>query len=224
MSECSTSAHGQADQPAAALAQHEGLVRWVVCRQWRGGLPFEEAVQEGRIALWHALQHYDPARGTTFSTYAVPAIAHAVWRAVALQQRGRAVFCLPREEGAEDALEVMHRREVYAVLGRMVEALPPRLRCIIVAHYGLQGQPPQSFAAIGARLHLTRQRIQQLHVEAVLWLAHPAHSWALRLLLERHQRGHCQRALARQRQVLRQRRGHRPGRRERAQRRGEVGQ
>ena len=40
-------------------------------------------VHEGRIGLWQALRGYDPGRGTRFSTYAVPAITHALWRAVA---------------------------------------------------------------------------------------------------------------------------------------------
>ena|GEM_PF-3489433 len=66
-----------------ALAEHEGLVHWVVRRQWRGSLSYEEALHIGRIALWQALRHYDPRRGVAFSTYAVPAIARALWQAVA---------------------------------------------------------------------------------------------------------------------------------------------
>ena len=64
------------------MRRHEALVRWVVRRQWRGPLPFPDACQEGRIALWPALTRYDPRRGTAFSTYAVPAIARASRRAV----------------------------------------------------------------------------------------------------------------------------------------------
>src|SRR5258708_14922590 len=69
------------------MAAHDGLVQWVVRRQWRGDLAFDEAVQIGRIGLWHALRGYDPARGNRFSTYAVPAITHAVWAAVATPAR-----------------------------------------------------------------------------------------------------------------------------------------
>ena len=65
-----------------AMQGHEKLVGWVVRRQWSGGLPYADMLQEGRIGLWRALQGYDPERGTAFSTYAVPAIARAVWRAV----------------------------------------------------------------------------------------------------------------------------------------------
>src|SRR6266536_5325713 len=65
------------------VAAHEGLVRLVVRRQQRGPLPFADALHEGRLGLWRALLGYDGQRGTRFSSYAVPAIEHAVWRAVA---------------------------------------------------------------------------------------------------------------------------------------------
>ena len=84
MCECSTSAVPRSEHDLAAqMATHERLVVWVVRRQWLGSLTFAEALQAGRIGLWQALCHYDPARGTQFSTYAVPAIAHRIWRAVA---------------------------------------------------------------------------------------------------------------------------------------------
>jgi len=53
-----------------------------VHRQCLGRLSYAEAVQVGRIALWRALEHYDPERGVRFSGYAVPVIARAVWAAV----------------------------------------------------------------------------------------------------------------------------------------------
>ncbi|MBN1811918.1 MAG: hypothetical protein JXA14_08795, partial [Anaerolineae bacterium] len=41
-------------------------------------ISYEEALQAGRIGLWHAIQGYDPRRGTAFSTYAWVAICHQV--------------------------------------------------------------------------------------------------------------------------------------------------
>jgi hypothetical protein len=35
-------------------------------------------------------------------------------------------------------------------------------------------------------LRVTRQRVQQLHTEAILWLAHPAYSLKLRQLVGRN--------------------------------------
>ena len=57
---------------------------------------------------------------------------------------------------------------------------------VIMARYGLAGDMPQTWAAIAQTLQVTRQRIQQLHTEALLWLAHPARSVALRRLVGRN--------------------------------------
>jgi RNA polymerase sigma factor (sigma-70 family) len=196
----------------ALMAKHEGLVRWVVRRQWLGGLTFEEALHEGRIGLWHALQRYDPSVGTRFSTYAVPAITRAVWAAVARHRRGlsASTSSLAPMPGS-DPVENIHRTQTQAALLQSVNQLPERLRQVIVAHHGLHVCPPQTFATIGANLGLTRQRIHQLHLKAVLWLAHPAHSLPLRFLLDRHGKADYAQALSRQRQWARLR--HQPRRR-----------
>jgi RNA polymerase sigma factor (sigma-70 family) len=61
-----------------AIVRHERLVHWVARRQWMGGLPWADVLQVGRIGLWHALQHFDPGRGTAFSSYAIPAISRSI--------------------------------------------------------------------------------------------------------------------------------------------------
>lgn len=177
------------------VAQHDKLVHWVVHRQWLGPLSYAEAVHAGRIALWHALQGYDPQRGTAFSTYAVPAIRRAIWRAVADARRDTEA-CLPLAppectpyvggDPEQEWVEEMHRSLVCQALDQVVHLLPRRLAFLIVARYGLGGHAPQSFAAIGHAWGVSRQRVHQLHTEALLWLAHPAHSVTLRQLLERN--------------------------------------
>ena len=52
------------------MSHHEGLVQAVVRRQYLGALPFGEALQAGRIGLWHAILGFDPGRKLAFSTYA----------------------------------------------------------------------------------------------------------------------------------------------------------
>jgi RNA polymerase sigma factor (sigma-70 family) len=184
------------------MAAHDGLVHWVVRQQWRGDLAFDEAVHAGRLGLWHALRGYDPSRGNRFSTYAVPAITRAVWQAVARRARDSSRPTPPGlvgEAAGPDLSARLDRVERAVVLRRSVGALPGRLRQVIVAHYGLDTGPPQSFAQIGARLGVSRQRVQQLHVTALLWLAHPDHSRPLRRLLDRQQRADYHQALAHQR-------------------------
>jgi RNA polymerase sigma factor (sigma-70 family) len=171
------------------LCEHDKLVHWVVHRQWLGPLPYLEAVQAGRIGLWRALLRYDPERGHAFSTYAVPAIQRAVWRAVAQAQAPELPACclgLCAPYVALDtgqALEEIEHRLVCQALYDLVSYLPDRLAYVIIARYGLADGAPQTWATIAQALHVTRQRIQQLHAEALLRLAHPAHSVRLRRLL-----------------------------------------
>ena len=193
-----------------ALADHEGLVHWVVRRQWLGDLPYAEGLHVGRIALWRALQGYDPCQGTAFSTYAVPTIARAVWRAVAQAQPHLQELLTPYPpHEAPDLEEAVEKGFVHEALHRLVARLPHPLDYVIVARYGLEGRPPQTFAAIGRALGVTRQRAHQLHTEALLWLAHPAHSLSLRKLLDKNTGADYQAYLARLRTWLRARRGQR---------------
>lgn len=194
---------------AEQVAAHEGLVQWVVRRQWRGTLSFADALHEGRLGLWRALRSYDPARGVRVGSYAVPAIRHAVWAAVA---RERALARPPIEvpvvvvaEGV-DPIEEVYRAQVQTAVGELVGQLPPGVRWVVVWHYGLDGRPPRTFAAIGRALGVSRQRAHQLHRAALGGLAQPAHSVALRRLVGRQQRADYQQTLARQRQQARARR------------------
>jgi DNA-directed RNA polymerase sigma subunit (sigma70/sigma32) len=148
-----------------------------------------------------------PQRGVAFSSYAVPAIRRAVWRAVAAAQQPvwEEVWVQPPQGTPEPEL-VVNARLVGAAVHRLVAQLPERLRYVIVTHYGLTDASPQSFTTIGQALGVTRQRSQQLHAEALLWLAHPAHSLALRQLLDRNTTADYSAFLARQRRWLRRRR------------------
>jgi RNA polymerase sigma factor (sigma-70 family) len=213
MSECSTSvlAHPEPDV-AAQLAAHERLVVWVVRRQWLGPLSFADALQAGRIGLWHALHHYDPSYGTRFSSYAVPAIARAIWHDVARASKEQVCLDTLTADvlGKTDPEAVLDHARVAAELDILVAGLPERLRAVVSAHHGLDGSPPQTFAALGRAWGVSRQRMHQLHVRALLLLAHPATSGAVRALVDRQGRSDYQQTLARQRHGARMtRRAHR---------------
>lgn len=184
-----------------AMVRHEKLVQWVARRQWRGGLAWGDVLQVGRIGLWHALEHYDPERGTAFSTYAVPAIGRSIWRAVVLAQRTPPEELTPHPpQEAPDLEEHIERVISYELLHRLVATLPRRRwRAVIMTHYGLDGRPAQSLSELARAWDVSPQRIFQLRSEALLWLAHPARSLVLRQLLDRNTVTDYRAYLARQR-------------------------
>jgi len=195
------------------MAEHDRLVHAVVRKQFLGRLSFADALHAGRIGLWHAILRYDPQRGLAFSTYAWPCIAHAIWGAVKAADRPPPLVLPPPSVTRDDADPVTAAEcsAMQAALHDLVASLPVHLRAVVVAHYGLGGEPPVSFGCIGARVGLSKQRIHQVHVEALIWLRQPAHSQQLRSLLVRHTLADYERADA-QAQAWRRRRRQRHGR------------
>jgi len=174
------------------LVRHEPLVKYAVKRQNLGDLPWEEAVQAGRIGLWKAILGFDPRHGHQFSTYAYPAIVHYIWRAVKVHCRDNqrahttrqwVLFFRHWETGPAQR---QAEREVCASLQAMVARLPDRLQQVIVGRYGLDGQEPRTLPTLGLALGVCGERVRQLQVEALVRLRHPAHSQELRTLLRRH--------------------------------------
>ena len=171
------------------MARHDGLVQAVVRQQVLGALPFTEALQAGRIGLWHAIQGFDPRRGLAFSTYAWPCIMRQVWREVKAREQFSSSSAIDDEHHAlaePDPARVWEAQAVRQALHDAVRHLSQRLQHVIVARYGLNGDPPAIYRLIGADLGLTGERTRQLHTEALVRLRHPAHSYVLRSLLDRH--------------------------------------
>ena len=89
-------------------------------------------------------------------------------------------------------------------------ALPRRRwRLVIVSHYGLEGRPAQSLSQLARAWGVSPQRIFHLRAEALLWMAHPARSGALRQWLGCNTVADYQAYLARQRRWQRMKRGRR---------------
>lgn len=170
------------------IRRHRGLVHAAVHRQWLGNLSYTEAVQAGFLGLWRAILCYDPSRGTAFSTYAWPAITRSVHREVA---RGRA----PAEPVTQAYLNApnrgepetsLHQAEVHASLHGLVARMPPKLREVVVAYWGLDGEPPRSLRQLSRAFGISHEGVRQRLLAALVWLRHPAHSFNLRQLLDRN--------------------------------------
>jgi RNA polymerase sigma factor (sigma-70 family) len=170
------------------MEQHDGLVHAVVRKQILGDLPYDEAIQAGRIGLWRAVLGYDPCRGA-FSTYAWPSITRHIWRAV--KEAGRliqpsVVMSTDLPCTALDPELLWEASAIHDALHDLVQRQPTRLRYIITTRYALDGFPAAFYREIGEHLRLSGERVRQLHTEALVALRHPAHSQHLRSLLGYH--------------------------------------
>ena len=173
----------------ALMQEHTGLVYYIVRRQEIGGVEFQELVQEGRIALWQAILHFDPGRGNTFSTYAWAAIQRQMWHCLAYANRSRWYREAEAWLAAADEIEEdWWRGQVRQALLEVVKKLPTRLRRLIRLEYGLDGQGVHSLAEIGRVWGISRERVRQLRNNALVLLRLPALSMRLRSLCEQDDR------------------------------------
>lgn len=189
----------------ALIRAHSGLIHTILQRVQRGGVPYAELVQAGRVALWRAVLGFDPERGVRFATYGGVAIERALWAAVRQAQRVSEVP-LPAATPSEPWAVHSRRPEVQAALRAVVAQLPERLGAVVTALYGLDGQPPCTQAALGRAWGLSRERIRQLHMEALVSLRHPGLSSRLYHLCEQDSRAAYLQALQRNRAWQRRRR------------------
>jgi RNA polymerase sigma factor (sigma-70 family) len=191
-----------------AMEQHDGLVHAFIRRQGSGDISYEEALQAGRIGLWRALQGYDPARGTAFSTYAWVAIYRRIRRrAQELSQDTEVV--LTETAGSwvwPDPAGELEKKLIHDVLHELVGQLPTRLCQVIVGRFGLGAQPPCTLKELGQELGLSGERVRQLEQDALAWLRHPARSGQLRQLLGKNRTADYRRALAQNAALRRSRR------------------
>lgn len=190
------------------LRQHRGLVHWVIWRTRRSHVPYAELLHEGQIALWQAILHYDPQRGSAFSTYAVAAIQHRLWALVARAQRPQGYMAASlAPDPAEAAAVAWQRQAVQAALAELLARLPRRHYHVLLAAYGLDGQPPLSLAAIGRLYGVSRERVRQWRNDALVLLRLPALSSQLRRVCDQNDTAAYQRAQALNQAWLRRRRG-----------------
>ncbi len=178
------------------LREHRGLVWLMVTRAGRGEARYVDLFQEGRIGLWRAILHYEVGGGVAFSSYACVVIRHRVWEAV---RHSLKVEGWLEEEGREASLDrvvrIWQQEQIHQALGAELAVLPERLRQVIELHYGLCGAAPQNLSEIGQEWGLCRERIRQLHEEALSLLRLPALSIHLRSICERGERSHYRQTL-----------------------------
>jgi RNA polymerase primary sigma factor len=85
---------------------------------------------------------------------------------------------------AEDPFDAAVEADRTAMLMEALAVLTPRERLVIGLRTGLLGERTHTFAEVGERLGLTRERIRQIESQALAKLRHPRIAARLRGLLE----------------------------------------
>ena len=172
----------------ALIREHERLVGYIVWQVGKGVMEYADLMQEGRIGLWQAIQQYDPARGRSFGSYAWVAIEWRVWSATENSDQEQNDEAEAWLEMVDEIEEEWWRRQVRQALVEAVGRLPARLERLIRLEYGLDGQGWHSLAAIGRLWGISRERVRQLHDDALARLRLPAWSMQIRSLCEQDSR------------------------------------
>ena len=189
---------GCEDCLSALLRENRNLILAVIRVQYMGQVEDADLEQEGWIGLWRAIKRYDPEHGVRFSTFAWLVIRNRIWTAVARASR------LERwqESGGPytDATGVQLKidwedTQIHEALKEGLAELSERECQVMLLRCGWDGCPPRTFAEIGQALGLTRQRVHQIHNEALLLLRVPALSIRLRSICQRGSRGDYRQAL-----------------------------
>nr|WP_310385240.1 sigma-70 family RNA polymerase sigma factor [Roseateles sp.] len=80
---------------------------------------------------------------------------------------GDTVMDLVADEHAVDPLGLRLSHEVDALLGAGLAALNEREQEVLAGRYGLANREPETLDVLATRLHLTRERIRQIQIEAL---------------------------------------------------------
>jgi RNA polymerase sigma factor (sigma-70 family) len=141
---------------------HLGLVV-LLAVQMAGREPLlDDLVQAGCEGLLEALRRFDPARGTSFSTYAAPWIKQQIRRALWQEQPPP----LPAEPpiSLQDAQE---RQALQQALLQVVPTLSLKERRVLELRFGLGEEPCHTLAETGQRLGVTTSRARQIEQQAL---------------------------------------------------------
>jgi RNA polymerase sigma factor (sigma-70 family) len=184
-------------------------------------VPEDDLLQEGRIALWRAIEGYDPQRGAAFSTYASVAIARRVWRATRQERDQRRLVRADTEHPLADPPDAYLMLEagiwlelVGEVLAEGLGHLSERQRRVLALVYGMgkeaqlreDGRDGWMLEEIGEQWGVSKERVRQVRNDALAVLRLPLYSVRLRQLCEQDSRDAYVHSRQLSRQWLRNRR------------------
>jgi RNA polymerase primary sigma factor len=156
------------------IRSYLGLVIFMVKKCAGASQDFSDLVSDGNVALIHASERFDFARGIRFSTYATWAIFNEFAGRIPKERGRRARFVTGREPllqaltddrdaGRADALDQEQSR---SMIQKMFRHLSAREQTIIVRRFGLAGEK-RTLVQVGLELGISKERIRQLESRAL---------------------------------------------------------
>ncbi len=177
------------------INHHKNLVLAVLRHQSSGDVPYDDLIQEGRIALWQAILHYDPHRGVAFSSYAWVAIKRRIWQVVEKEEKAQTKKQLEIQQFSAQSIdplvfaeEALWWYQISETLNKLLQCLSERQQVVMRAAYGLDGMSVHSLAAIGRHYDVSRQSVRLWHNAALAQLRMPVFSATLRALCAQNSR------------------------------------
>ena len=149
-------------------------LRFVVslASQYQGkGLPIDDLVNEGNIALIKAVRSFDPSKGTRLVVFAASRIRQAMEKALSKEEEVSNAIKEATERGK--TVEQYPNAPILSPLDSTIStkrppltALDERERQVIAAIYGID-QPQMTLAEIGMQMGVTRERARQIRDKAL---------------------------------------------------------
>ena len=138
--------------------------------------PFDDLLSEGIDCLIKAVDKFDTSRGFRFSTYATLAVRREVFRLVTRSHRDRSRFSTGTseilttqlDEQNDDQLDLSTYGQLSKSMMQLIGRLDAREQLIVKSRFGFVdlGEKP-SFAKLGARLGISKERVRQLEKRAM---------------------------------------------------------
>jgi RNA polymerase sigma factor (sigma-70 family) len=156
------------------------------------GVPLADLIQEGNIALMHAVERFDPERGCRLGTYASAWLQRAMYRTVRSLSRtvrlpesarhatSRSVpIDEPMGEGRPSLTDVLiepeaiapddeaARQQIRERARAHLEELGGHEAFVVRRRFGIGHEGPMTLREIGEELGLTRERVRQIEKAAL---------------------------------------------------------